>query len=90
MTLTAQNYLKEMLSDAIKQEYADQCFDNVLTLIKRKDFEAAAYEVKKVLRYSMAIEQQIALYGILNAIERYDFVLLDKIHHLVYDECLLD
>lgn len=90
MKSTTQDYLKEMISDAIKQEHADHCFDNTLTLIKRKDFNMALTEANKVLEYSMCIEQKIAATGVIRAIETYDFVALDAIHHIVYDECLLN
>lgn len=82
------DYIESMLSDAIRQEHADYCFDNVIEFIHRKDFEYARLECKKVLNFSTLFEQLIAAQCIIHAIETYNLELLDTIHQTVFDSSL--
>lgn len=84
----AEDCIKEMVKDAVKQEHADYCFDNVIELIHREDFEYARLECKKVLKLSTSFEQLIAVHCIIHAIETFNLELLNTIHLLVFESPL--
>lgn len=84
----AKECITEMVKDAIRQEHADYCFDNVIEFIHRKDFEYARLECKKVLNFSTLFEQLIAAQCIIHAIETYNLELLDTIHQTVFNSSL--
>lgn len=73
-----EKYIQTMVSDAIKQEYAEDCFDDALKALYEMDLQKALIALKQVRLYSISFELSIAAIGMIKAIESKDFTTLKQ------------